>query len=66
MKYELFFRDAINEILKDAHRGATRAEISGSWRPPKSKINSRLFINTVNQALQSNQRKKKSHPTKRK
>jgi len=52
--------DAIQEILRDTKRGATRAELSGSWRPPPSKINSRLFINTLTQTLQSNQRKRKS------
>lgn len=48
--------DAIEEILKDTKRGATRAEISGSWLPPK-KVNSRLVNNTLVQALQSNRRK---------
>jgi len=48
--------DAIEEILKDTKRVATRAEISGSWLPPK-KVNSRLVNNTLVQALQSNRRK---------
>jgi len=48
--------DAIEEILKDTKRGATRAEISGSWLPPK-KVNSRLVNNTLVQALQSNRRR---------
>ena len=51
-----YFSDAIEEILKDTKRGATRAEISGSWLPPK-KVNSRLVNNTLVQALQSNRRR---------
>ena len=54
----LLFRDAIDEILRETHRGAIRAEVSGSWRPPTSKINSRLFNNTLIQTLQSNNRQK--------
>ena len=54
----LLFRDAIDEILRETHRGAIRAEVSGSWRPPTSKINSRLFNNTLIQTLQSNNRHK--------
>jgi len=52
--------DAIEEILRDTKRGATRAEISGSWLPPSSKINARLFKNTLVQTLQSNSRKQRS------
>jgi len=51
--------DAIKEILRDTKRGATRAEISGSWLPPSARINSRLFNNTLVQALQSNRRQTK-------
>ena len=36
-----------------------RAEVSGSWRPPTAKINSRLFNNTLIQTLQSNKRQNK-------
>lgn len=50
-------RDAVDEILREAKRGATRAELSGSWRPPSSKINARLFNNTLAQVLQSNNRR---------
>ena len=51
--------DAIREILRDTKRGAARAELSGSWRPPTSKINSRLLNNALAQALQSNRRSSK-------
>jgi len=50
-------RDAIEEILRETHRGATRAEVSGSWRPPK-RINSRILQNTLIQTIQSNKRQR--------
>ena len=57
--FKIFCRNAIEEILKDTQRGAVRAEVSGSWRPPTAKINSRLFNNTLIQTLQSNKRQNK-------
>ena len=51
-----FYRDAVAEILRDTVRSATRAEISGSWRAPKTKVQSRLLDNALSQALQSNRR----------
>ena len=56
--YFFFYSDAIEEILRDTQRGATRAELSGSWRPPK-KINSRILKNTLIQTLQSNKRQRR-------
>lgn len=49
-------KDAVAEILRDTVRSATRAEISGSWRAPKTKVQSRLLDNALSQALQSNRR----------
>lgn len=58
--------DAVNEILRDTQRGATRAEVSGSWRPPSSKVNSRLINNALVQALQSNRRNSQKRRNKTK
>jgi len=49
-------KEAVAEILRDTVRSATRAEISGSWRAPKTKVQSRLLDNALSQALQSNRR----------
>ena len=54
--FDFFYRDAVAEILRDTVRSATRAEISGSWRAPKTKVQSRLLDNALSQALQSNRR----------
>ena len=56
--FDFFYRDkeAVAEILRDTVRSATRAEISGSWRAPKTKVQSRLLNNALSQALQSNRR----------
>ena len=61
----LLLRDAIKEILRDTVRSATRAEISGSWRPPKAKVQSRLLDNALSQALQSNRRLKNHQKSKK-
>ena len=52
------YREAINEILKETKRGAIRSEISGAygWKSAP-KVNSRLFGNTLIQAIQTNRRK---------
>lgn len=54
----IFHSDAINEILNQTKRGAIRSEISGAygWKSAP-KVNSRLFGNTLIQAIQTNRRK---------
>lgn len=49
---------AIKEILNQTKRGAIRSEISGAygWKSAP-KVNSRLFGNTLIQAMQTNRRK---------
>ena len=53
----IFFRQAVEEIIKDTKRGAVRAEVSGAygWKSAP-KINSRLFGNTLSQVIQTNKR----------
>ena len=53
-----FHSEAINEILNQTKRGAIRSEISGAygWKSAP-KVNSRLFGNTLIQAIQTNRRK---------
>jgi hypothetical protein len=52
------FRAAVAELLKEAERGSTRAEVGGSlaWKKPP-KVNHRLFKNTLAQVVVGNIRK---------
>lgn len=64
MSLATYFRVAVEELLKEAQRGSSRAEVGGAlaWKKPP-KVNHRLFKNTLAQVVVGNIRKDHSKPS---